>query len=172
MPPPKNRSDVDNPVASQVQQLEPQTLCSAACGTGRSVFFCLYHSECNGSGWKGRQKSAFFCWMLEKKKKKKREKLNSIWMETQLVSSSSFMISRLETMRGDREFCSSEDQKRAGDAAEEFTAEPDRWTSGHAQVARHALKLPQSRVFWDQVWRPLDNQRGALKWKAQVWCLH
>lgn len=60
-----------------------------------SQFFCLYHSECSGSGWKSTQKSAFFCWML-KRRRKKREKLNSIWMETQLVSSSSFMISVLK----------------------------------------------------------------------------
>lgn len=32
----------------------------------------------------------------------------------------------LEATRGDGAFCSSEDLKRAGDAAEEFTAEPDR----------------------------------------------
>lgn len=32
----------------------------------------------------------------------------------------------LEAMRGDGAFCSSEDLKRAGDAAEEFTAQPDR----------------------------------------------
>lgn len=42
----------------------------------RAGIFCLYHSECSGSGWKGTQKSAFFCWMLEKKKGKGKIKLN------------------------------------------------------------------------------------------------
>lgn len=122
---PKNRSEVANPVASQVQQLEPQTLSSAAHRIGLSVVVFLSLSQRVQRQWVESHTKVRFL-LLNARREKKKEKIKLHLNGNPAGVKQQFCDFSLEATRGDGAFCSSEDLKRAGDAAEEFTAEPDR----------------------------------------------